>query len=691
VRHSILFLSAFAAIVVFAVANENGNAGNQGREVVTADSFTMLNIIPSMPGEEAVAAADAIEFAERTGNPYCLYCLTLHPQGKPASKTVDAGVASYRKWAKLLEGSAVRPAILLQAIVGHWTQDLAEKECEPWQRAINIEGTVTRYCPLDPGYQAYIRDTARKLAECRPAVILSDDDVRAFSPLAECTCPLHTAEYNRRTGLSLTPDGLRSLIAKADWRSREHMAFAEMQRDTVATVCRLLREGIDSVDPSIPSGVCEPGWGWAKRYIPETARAMAGPNHTAFVRLANGEYFEHAPKEDVGSVTMRTMSRAEGLRNSGLLLLDEADTWPHNTWSKSAAAFHAKLAVSAFIGLKGAKMWCVNTHKGRYPVNRHYTDVLARHRGFYPAISAVARGTSPGGVLIPCRREFPMSSLAVRGGGETVNSKGWAQNVFSWYGIPYRATEEFDRDGIYALSDGGFLYTLGKDNIRAMLSRRVIIDGWAAKSLLQRGFGELMGVELVKDEPLFTGDYSEVRGDFMQFPKSAKPVLFRALPGAKTLSSFIWRESNLAREFDRVAASGVVFTNRLGGTVVTTSFSPVLGNTYRYSEVRQMYVNDLLDAAGGKPFENSCMNAQNVQVLVRRAPDGTDYLLVENLNYDHENVVHVRRSVRPAKVEVLSDHGQWTPAKFTYDGGVLHIPCDWPCYDVKVFRVSSLF
>ena len=195
-------------------------------------------------------------------------------------------------------------------------------------------------------------------------------------------------------------------------------------------------------------------------------------------------------------------------------------------------------------------------------------------------------------------------------------------------------------------------------------------------------------MELVEGEPLFTGDYSEVRDDFMPFPKSTKPVLFKALPGAKTLSSFIWRESSLVREFDRVAASGVVFTNRLGGTVVTTSLTPGLSGSYRCSEARQMYVNDLLDAAGGKPFENSCMNAQNVQALVRRAPDGTEYLLVENLNYDTENVVHFRRGVRPAKVEVLSDNGRWTPVGFSHDGGVLHVPCDWPCYDVKVFKVK---
>lgn len=104
----------------------------------------MLNIIPSSPGREEVAAADAIEFVERTGNPYCLYSMSLHPQGKPAMKTVDAAVESYRKWTELLKGSAVKPAILLQSIIGHWMQDLAEKECESWQRAINVDGVVTR-------------------------------------------------------------------------------------------------------------------------------------------------------------------------------------------------------------------------------------------------------------------------------------------------------------------------------------------------------------------------------------------------------------------------------------------------------------------------------------------------------------------------------------------------------------------
>ena len=656
------------------------------REIILPDSFTMLNIIPSMPGREGVAAADAIEFAARTGNPYCLYCLTLHPQGFPASATVDAAVASYRKWAELLRGSAVKPAILLQAIVGHWTSDLAEKKTEPWQRAINVKGKVTRFCPLDPGYRAYIRETGRKLAACAPAAILSDDDVRAFSPDAECTCPLHTAEYNRRTGKNLTPEGLRDLLAHVDRRSADHMAFAELQRDTVLDVVKLLREGIDSVDPSIPSGVCEPGWAWAQRYIADTAHAMAGPNHTAWLRLANGQYFETAPKQTMGGLVLRTMASAERLRNRDVLLLDEADTWPHNLWSKSSVAFHAKLSTSAFVGLKGAKLWYVNVHKGPYRVSRHYTEILERNRGFHSALSAAVRGTSMEGVLIPCHKDYPTFPVTERKGSGTADAEGWVQTVFSWYGVPFRVTEDFSVDGLYALGGAGVVQKLSDEEIRAILAHRVLVDGTAAAALLKRGFGDLMGVEEVTERPLFTGDYNERRGDFLSLPKSSNPTIFRALPGAKTISSFVWKESTFAKSFERVAASGVLFRNRLGGTVATTAYNTRLAPAYLYGSGRQRYVYDLLDALAGAPFENICANGQNVLALTRRAPDGADLLLLENLNYDAADEMLIRRRERPASVEVMSPHGQWKQTDFTFTDGLVRIPCDWPCYGVKVLR-----
>lgn len=682
-KKTLLFLLLAAEVCVAA----DDRTKYADREVIKSDSFTMLNIIPCRPGQEARSAADAAEFVERTGNPYCLYSMTLFPQGKPAMKAVDTAVASYRRWAELLKGSKVKPAILLQAIIGHWTSDLAEKESESWQRAINVKGKVTRFCPLDPGYREYIRETARKLAACGPALILSDDDVRAFSPVAECTCPLHVAEYNRRIKRNLTAEEMRALLVKADWRSPEHMVFTELQRDTVAGVCRLIREGIDSVDPGIPSGVCEPGWAWARRYIADNAFAMAGPSHTAWARLANGQYHERSAKYEVGAITLRTMSSIERMRGSGVLVLDESDTWPHNLWSKSSVTFHAKLVTSAFLGMKGAKIWLVNAHKERYPVSRHYTDVLAEHRGFYPSVSAETRDTRLEGVLIPCTGTYPSFNAAGKTGkSQTFESGGWAQTVFSWFGIPFATVDDFSRDGVYALGGWQALDRLSDDDIRKILSHRVIIEGQAAKALVKRGFADLIGTEISGENPLFTGERSEINGDGLSLPRSSCPPVLKPLAGAKTLSSLIWRESAYAKEFERVAPSAVLYRNRLGGTVVVMSYHFGLGVSYLYSEARRQFVCDMLDAVNGEALDNVCMNAQNVMALARRAADGADLVLLQNLNHDPEKTVLVRRRVRPSSVELMDNRGAWRPAAFTWKDGVVSIPSDWPCYGVKMLR-----
>jgi hypothetical protein len=97
-------------------------------------------------------------------------------------------------------------------------------------------------------------------------------------------------------------------------------------------------------------------------------------------------------------------------------------------------------------------------------------------------------------------------------------------------------------------------------------------------------------------------------------------------------------------------------------------------------------VNDVLDALAGKALDNICMNAQNVLALERRAQDGSDLVLLQNLNYDSEREVRIRRRARPSAVEAMDDHGAWRPAGFAWAEGVATIPCDWPCYGVKFFR-----
>ena len=665
-------------------------AGAMADEIFARDKFRILNIVPCSPGREEVTVKDCVEYVERTGNQYVLASLTLHPQGYPAMKTVDTAVASYRRFAKLLEGTPVKLGILLQAIIGHWTKDLAEKETEKWQRQINIRGNVTRYCPLDPGYHDYIREVGRKLAECRPALILCDDDVRAFSAEAECFCPLHTAEYNRRTGRSLSPDEYRALILKSDFRSPEHRAFTDLQRDTIAGVCAAIREGIDSVDPSIPAGVCQPGWAWSSKQVTDYARAVASRTQIPFLRLGNGIYTEKTPKLEVANNHLKTMSEIMRMKPEGVLMMDEADTWPQNLFSKSSVAMHAKLVVGAFLGLNGAKAWYVNAHKGTVPVSRHYTDILAKHSGLYDAIAAEVSRSEQTGVLIPCHREFPVEHVSARKLIFTYDGGSWASEIFGNFAIPFQTTFDLARDdGVYALGGEGQIARFSDDELKSILSKKAIVDGKAAQALVRRGFGPYLGVTIREDEPPITGDYDEINRRRLAFPKSAKPAVFRADPAAKVVSHLIWAESSVSKAIERVSPSGVVFRNPYGGLVATLSYYIGMHPAYCYTEARKEYLVSILAELDGSGLDNVCCNAQNIAAFTRRTADGADLVLYENLNYDPETGVRIRRAAKPASVEEMDAHGVWRKVDFSYADGEVSVPGEWACYATRIFKIKK--
>ena len=658
-----------------------------GAVASVTNDFMALNIIPFSPGREDVAAADAVEYFKRTGNDIVLYTMTLHPQGRPAMAVVDRAVESYRVFAARLDGTGVRPGILLQAILGHW--EPVDRETEPWQRAIKIDGTSRRFCPLDRGFREYIQATGSKLAACRPCLILSDDDVRAFAPMAECFCPLHTAEFNRRTGRELSPDAFRALIDGCDLRSPEHKAFTDMQRDTVLGVCRLLRKGIDSVDPSIPAGVCVAGWVWESTRVKDYAMAMAAKEQRPFIRLPNGRYTETSPKWDLHDNVLFTQAYMNIL-GSDVDLLDESDTWPHNLWAKSAAAVHAKLAAGAFIGLKGAKLWYVNAHKGPYPVSRAYTDVLARHRGYYSAVARVAAAADPcGGVAIPCHSDFPADHVKdIVSRTQPYDGRNWAERVFGVFGVPFHPAKDMREDSIYALAGEESVARFSDDELRQLLSRRILVDGKAAASLSRRGFASLTGVEVLSDKGRFTAERDEATGDYITYPVSSGIGTFRTRSGAKTLTSLVWRQSAATEEFDRVSPASTLFANELGGLVMCVAYHMDMGDPYSYSEARKEWLlRRLSDLNGGVVPDGIVRGQHNAMSILRRTSDGASRIFVANLGFDPVPVVELTSANRPVEVSVLGADGEWRGTDWSWDAGVVSVALTLPCYDVVVVAI----
>ena len=100
------------------------------------EPFRFYNIVPCNPGREELQAKDAVELEKRTWIHIALYCLSLHPEGFPASKKADFLIGSYRKFSRALQGSKVKPGVLIQSILGHWPR--VDKEEEKWTRTVDL-------------------------------------------------------------------------------------------------------------------------------------------------------------------------------------------------------------------------------------------------------------------------------------------------------------------------------------------------------------------------------------------------------------------------------------------------------------------------------------------------------------------------------------------------------------------------
>ena len=652
--------------------------------------YTMLNIVPTRIDDEGVSAADALELYNIAGVEYPLYSLTLHPEGRPAMAKVDRLIASYHRFAEGLKGTGVRPGILVQAIIGHWPR--TDKEIEPWQRTINIKGDAVRFCALDSRYREYIREVGRRLAAEHPSVILTDDDVRSFSPYAECFCPLHAAEFGRRLGREFTSETMREYVGNLRYNHPDHLAFVQLQKDTVLAVLKELRAGIDDVDPTIPGGCCEPSWVWERDRLPDYARVMSG-GVKPFFRLGDGCYTEHSSKDDYPQLLLRSLAKLERHRKSGCNLISETDTWPQNLWAKSGAAFHANLAESAFMGAAGAKMWHVNCHHEDIPVTRHYTKELAGHRGYYDALRVASLQSIPGGFVVPLHSRFPVDNVkdGFEPKHEYFDKDNWASHVFGAFGIPFRASFDLDDETcVYALGSADAVDRFADDELRMMLRHRMAIEGDAVGALLRRGFGDLIGVSAAVGVGTFTGERHEATGRTAPLPETSRPVLFSPRAGAETLSSLVWSPYKGAKEFTRVASAATLFSNELGGRILCMSYHFRLGGGFRYSESRKRIMFDLLAKLSADDLEGASLNDQNIISQVRRGKDSRLYVHLTNINPDFTGDLRIRVSRRPAKVEKLSNSGDWGRMDFSWLDGELVLPVDLPLWGEIALRLEGL-
>ena len=653
-------------------------------ESTFAQGFTLYNITPFSPGHEEEAAARAVDLERRTGVNLALYCLSLHPTGRPALAKVDWAIASYRRFREALSGTAVRPCVLVQSILGHWPR--VDGDIEPWMRTVDSTGVKVRFCPRDPGFAAYIVEVFTRLAREKPAFVMLDDDVRAFSHHAECFCERHVQLLNERCGTSYSADELRTLLKRAEQDDALYVAFLALQREMIEEeVVGRARAAMDAVDATIPGGVCVAA---EEHFLcAPLARRFAAKGQRPVLRISNGCYNERGWGARIPWRICRAPAFAEYYRQSGIDLIAEADTCPHTLWSKSAQSFFSHLVCGAFAGLSGAKVWYVNGRKGqsRTPVSPKYAETLERHRGYLDSLATEVEGTEPYGVAVPCFTNFPNWHFMGEARQFFLEPSNAGSDVFVPFGIPFRVSKAFGT-GVFAIRSAEEVARMTDGELDKFFSGRVLVFREAALALTRRGRGDLIGAEARMDRLAINVERDSLTGEMMgRSPVNGDEVRLTPCRGATTLSTLGFEENG---RYESVVPSAVFGHNRLGGSVVTVSYSTDMLHLFVFSEARKRWLLALLDRLCGQPLSLVAGHDQDVLVWARRKGDGAFLALAENMNPEPIDQLAFRLSAGHWRAERLSDNGVWQAVPCRRKGEFVELPVSVPYFATAVVRFT---
>lgn len=614
-----------------------------------------VNIVPVFPDNVEHMISEAERLYEQCGIDEPTLCMTLHPQGSPLEEKVELHRKVLEKMIKRFSGTPIKVGVLLQTVLGHRVDSYCE---EPWQQVENItKRPAGRMCLLDKNYREYLYNMVRTIAAEHPCSILIDDDFRQINGKGlECFCPAHMTQFNEGLEHPMTADELREAVTNAEPGDPVLARFEKFRIQNLLDVAKLMRAAIDSVDPSIRCGCCTP---WSEFLIEkDIALALAG-NTEPFIRFCNASYSEGSAKTFPVNAYKSAILRhvMPGIRE----FIDEADTCPQNRYSKSAKSMHAKLVLAGLNKEAGAKLWLTNLATPDTWTERKYDAIMAKHKHFYPALRNLMKDAVPEGFTVPLpslesiwKKWHPLKSY------ECLYKSDWQMYLLGHYGIP-AYYDEVKKGPVYMLNRE-ILSFFTDDEIKLMLSGRVLLDREAAVELTGRGMGEYTGIKL--EEKNFWAN-SEVWSDgYRAIPFGStgelKMVPVPSSEKTEVLSTLYYNKFHKDPSPRPAGAGCMVFSNPFGGRVAistqTLSNSTVPHPRHRYQLIKllQALLEDDL------PLYVEC--DQNVFTRQFRLADNSTLLAVFNLNFDELENIELKGSLKYDRVEFLSPEGEWMPA-----------------------------
>ncbi len=493
-----------------------------------------------------------------------------------------------RPWKHALESEGIEVSLNPWHSILHEDRHRRLKADQPWQTLVDFRGNSAKaqVCPLDADWRTYYAAALRLFAAEKFRVIWIDDDIRYHNhgPLdwGGCWCPLHVEAFNRRAGTTASRDEIVAACldpgAPHPWRTLWLDMWDELHCEMIDSWRRIVegagsRLGLMSSNLEVHSAEgrrWDRWWEALAQRFPATHRP-----HFWTYSDSSGEILPFA----IGQMQQNRMVQPADVESA-----PEIENFPYGPWNKSFRQTTAQMALATAFGSDRLAV-SLYDFMGNLPFEEiERADYLGRVK---PMLNWLSEQFPPGldvvGVGTPWH---PDMARKVRTNGRRdwraleVSTRAW-DHVLAPLGHGFQKKPS---DTVNAIS-GDSAWCYDDDDLRQWLTRGLLLDGPAADILLQRGFGEYIGLEdarfVTQDEVLYSieesldSEFGYRKGAQISVNawRTLQPRMLqgRLAPKARIISVL------LSPLQERVGHGGLVFENALGGRVAVMPWSAAHG------------------------------------------------------------------------------------------------------------------
>ena len=632
--------------------------------------MTKLHLYTIMPLDVAHMdeICEDIERQYKDGVATCaLFMMTLVPEGNPTVDKAKLLCEKYDLFRNKLREKGVGSGILVQASIGHgWVLS----EMFPYQRYINANdgAAVNVVCPYDEGFRDYIFRAMQTIASHQPDCVMVDDDFRLiFRDGSGCACPLHLARFQSLTGRVLAREALWEAVCH-DQKAAD--AFIATQKEALIETAKIMRAGLDSVNPALPGSFCCVGANAEFGY--EIASILAGEGNPTVVRINNGNYTA-AGARFFSDVFFRAATQIEKLKGKVDVLLDEPDTCPQNRYSTGAMSLHTHLTGSILEGAMGAKHWITRLIAHEPNSGKAYRRILKKHSGFYEALAQLVPSLSWHGFRMPILKEARFS-FGKNYGGVAERSNAWCSCVLERLGLPVYFSSA--PGGILCL-EGESAALLSDAELRKALCGTVFLASDAAKMLVDRGFGEFLGVDV--------RPWTGVQPSKERFIHSGKCTKVQQKPMALVPKNSTVREDSAVYHsvddvhFEYLFPGTTIYKNALGGTAVVFCGTPKAAYNIieAFSFLNESRKEQMIRLAKDADLPAYYVGDEEMYFRTATVAEGGLLCALFNIGLDPIEEIKLWLEKEITKVQKLMPNGTWQSVtwKKAEDCYVIDSPC----------------